>query len=234
MKKLGLIALLFTTYFFSGCKSGSSGSNSLGVSESDAVCVWDNISLKEAPTESSKWVSSISIGEKVTYLEETKDDTAGKKSITYYKIKLKDNKTGWVLSDFVIIGSKPAVVSKDIELYSRPDLLTKTGKMYKAMDIIAVKSEQNDFIEISGKRQDGKWVETGWIKNNGVSYADVDIAVAKYARKAMDIKDVQKRKDAIKEIVKNPDYSGSIFISTLQTSEPENTEQTKDSVSGVE
>jgi hypothetical protein len=234
MKKLCLIVLLFTAYCLSGCKNGSSGSNSLGVSESDAVCVWDNVSLKEAPTESSKWLSSISIGEKVTYLEETKDDTSGKKSVTYYKIKLKDDKTGWALSDFIIVGSKPAVISTDVELYSRPDLLTKTGKMYKAMDIIAVKSEQNDFLEISGKRQEGKWIETGWIKNNGISYSDIDIAVAKYARKALDIADSKKRADAIKEIVNNPDFSGSIFISTLQTPEPENTEPIKDTVPGVD
>jgi hypothetical protein len=234
MKKLSLIVLLFTAYFLSGCKSSNSGSNSLGVSESDAVSIWDNITLKDAPNENGKWVSAISIGEKITYLDDSKEDTSGKKHVTYYKVQLKDNKTGWVQSDFIVLGSKPAVISKDIELYSRPDLLTKTGKMYKAMDIIAVKSEQNDFIEISGKRQEGKWVETGWIKNNGVSYTDVDIAVAKFARKAMDIKDVQKRKDAIKEIVNNPDYSGSIFISTLQSPEPENTEQTKDSISGVD
>jgi uncharacterized protein YgiM (DUF1202 family) len=234
MKKLCLIVLLFTAYCLYSCKSGSSGSNSLGVSASDAVCVWDNVSLKEAPTESSKWLSSISIGEKVTYLEETKDDTAGKKSVTYYKIKLKDDKTGWALSDFIIVGSKPAVISKDVELYSRPDLLTKTGKMFKAMDIIAVKSEQNDFLEISGKRQEGKWIEAGWIKSNGISYSDIDIAVAKYARKALEIKDSKKRADAIKEIVNNPDFSGSIFISTLQTPEPETTEPIKDTVPGVD
>ncbi len=234
MKKFSLIALLITAYFLSGCKSGSSGTNSLGVSGSDAVCIWDNISLKEAPNESGKWLSAISIGEKITYLDESKEDTSGKKKVTYFKVQLKDGKTGWAQSDFIILGSKPAVISQDMELYSRPDLLTKTGKMYKAMDIIAVKSEQNGFLEIAGKRQEGKWIENGWIKNNGVSYSDIDIAVAKYARKALDIADSKKRADAIKEIVNNPDFSGSIFISILKTPEPETAKPTQDTVPDVD
>jgi len=216
MKNISLILLLFTAYVLSGCKSGSSSNNTLGVKESDAVCIWDNVSLLDSPVSNGKWISAISIGEKLTYLDESKEDTSGKKQVMYYKVQLKDNKTGWVRSDFIILGSKPAAISQDVQLYSRPDLLNKTDKMYKAMDIVAVKSEQGDFLEVTGKRQEGKWIESGWVKNSGVTYSDVDIAVAKYARTAMDIKDAKQREEKIKEIINNSEYSSSIFIPLLQ------------------
>lgn len=234
MKKLSLIMLLFTAYFLSGCKSGNPSNPPVGTKESDAVCVWDNISLKETPAENGKWLSAISIGEKIMFLDEIKEDSTGKKKVKYYKIQLKDNKTGWVQSDFIVLKSKPAVISSKVEVYSRPDLLTRTGKNYDAMDIVAVSSEQNGFIEVNGKRKDGKWIETGWIKSNGVSYADIDIAVAKYARKALEIKDNNKRIEAIKEIKDNPDFKASIFISTLKSAQAEAEEVNLDSIPKAE
>ena len=83
------------------------------------------------------------------------------------------------------------------------------------MDIVAVKSEQSDFIEVVGKRKAGKWIETGWIKPANVSYIDVDIAVAKFGAKALEITDRQKRNAAINEVINNADYKSSVFINTL-------------------
>ncbi|HEY4789156.1 MAG TPA: SH3 domain-containing protein, partial [Bacteroidales bacterium] len=180
-----------------------------------AVCIWDKISLKESPSDKGKWLASLSLGEKCTYLDDSKEDNSGKKPVTYYKVKLQDNQEGWVQSDFVILKSKPATIIKEAEIYSRPDLLTKSNKTFSMMDIVAVKSEQGDFIEIVGKRKAGKWIESGWVKSSTVSYADVDIAVAKYGGKALEIPDRQKRNSALNEIINNQDFKSSVFINTL-------------------
>jgi uncharacterized protein YgiM (DUF1202 family) len=197
------------------CKSKKStvgGADSLGEANPDlAVCIWDKVSLKESPADKGKWLASLSLGEKCTYLDDTKEEDSKK----YYKVKLQDNKEGWVQSDFVILKSKPATVAKEAEVYSRPDLLTKTDKTYGLMDIVAVKSEQGDFAEVAGKRKTGKWIETGWIKTSCLSFTDVDIAVAKYGSKALSIADRQKRNKALNEIIDNSDYKSSVFINTL-------------------
>ena len=179
------------------------------------VCIWDKVSLKESPSDKGKWLASLSLGEKCTYLDDSKEDNSGKKPVTYYKVKLQDNQEGWVQSDFIILKSKPAVFVKDAEIYSRPDLLTKTNKSFSIMDIVAVKSEQGEFVEVAGKRKAGKWIETGWIKPANVSYTDVDIAVAKYGSKALEISDRQKRNAALNEIINNSDYKSSVFVNTL-------------------
>jgi hypothetical protein len=180
-----------------------------------AVCIWDKLSLKDAPTDKAKWQASINLGEKCTYLEDIKEDKTGKKPVTYIKIQLQNKQEGWVQSDYVILKSRPATFIKDADLYSRPDLLTKAGKSFSSMDIVAVKTQQGDFIEVVGKRKNGKWIESGWVKPSNVSYNDIDIAVAKYASKAMTIADKDKRNAAINEIVTNADFKNSVFIDIL-------------------
>ena len=217
MKTICYFLLIATAFITFSCNSGSSSQSSADNKDSalSAVCIWDNISLKETPDEGGKWICSISIGEVVTYLEETKEDNSGKKPTSYVKVKLKDGKEGWAMADFIVLNSKPAAITEDIEIYSRPDLLNKTGKSFIKMDIIAVKSEKDGFIEVKGKRKGGKWIESGWLKSKSISYEAVDIAVAKFAGKALEISDLKKREEAINEILKNSDFKGSIFISSL-------------------
>jgi hypothetical protein len=214
-----LTMLILLIGFLVSCKTKNPQAANTGattvVSPAMAVCIWDKVSLKDSPSDKGKWLAALSLGEKCTYLDDSKEDNSGKKPVTYYKVKLQDNQEGWVQSDFVILNSKPAAIVKETEIYSRPDLLTKTNKTYGIMDIVAVKSEQGDFIEIAGKRKAGKWIESGWVKSVNVSYADVDIAVAKYGSKALEISGRQNRNTALNEIINNPDYKSSVFISSM-------------------
>ncbi|HCT30700.1 MAG TPA: hypothetical protein DIW31_08165 [Bacteroidales bacterium] len=219
MKKINFV--IFASIAIIGFSCSGSSSSSDTSNKNNAVCVWDNISLKESPDEAGKWLCSVSIGETTTYLKETKEDNSGKKAVEYILVKLKDGKEGWVQSDFVIVDSKAAAILEDSEIYSRPDLLNKTGKFFSKMDIVAVKSTKDGFIEVVGKRKDGKWLESGWLKEKSVTYSDIDVAVAKFARKALEISDVQKRNEALKELVNNSDFSSSSFISSLLPQEQE-------------
>jgi hypothetical protein len=205
----------------SGCKTKKTTGDENAASDSrkgDAVCIWDNISLKESPGKDGKWLASVSLGEKCLYMNSDREETNGEKKTKYLKIRLQDGKEGWVQADFIVVEGKPGVIVQDAVVYSRPDLLTKTDKSFSKMDIIGVKGEQNDFREIAGKRKSGKWIETGWIKAANISYSDVDIAVAKYAAKALAITDKEKREAAVKEIVENKDLQESVFISDLKNS----------------
>jgi hypothetical protein len=219
MKRIYLLFMVATSVVMFSCGGGSQAAKE-AVENTGAVCIWENVPLKEAPDESGKWVCSISIGEVLTYLDDSKEYNSGKKTIKCYKVKLKDGKEGWAQSDFIILNSKAAVITDDIELYSRPDLLNKTNRTFSKMDIIAIKSEKDGFLEVEGKRKGGKWIESGWLKGKTISYDAVDIAVAKFATKALSISDRNKREQAIKEILENSDFKSSVFIASLSKPEP--------------
>lgn len=220
MKKVIFIAFAFIVAFsFTSCKSrnGQEPGKETNIEKSGvAVCIWDNLPLREAPASDGKWLASVSLGEKCKYLREEKDVVSGEKTVKYVKVELQDGKEGWVQADLVVVNGKPAVIAQDAVIYSRPDLLTKTNKSFSKMDIIGIKGEQADFVEVSGKRRDGKWIETGWIKSANLSYSDIDIAVAKYALKALANTDKAKRNEAVNEIINNPDLKGSLFIEDLK------------------
>lgn len=219
MKKyLSLILLSLIALSFSACKSKPT-TNAEGESADEsgsAVCIWDKVSLKESPDKDGKWITSINIGEKCTYLDDEKEVANGDKNTKYIKVQLQDGKQGWVQADFVIVGGKAGAIVQDATIYSRPDLLTKTDKSFSQFDIVALKSEQNNFVEVVGKRKDGKWIETGWIKPSNTSSEDIDVAVAKYASKALANEDEDQKIRAITEIIENPDFSGSAFIPGLR------------------
>lgn len=220
------VFLLFGMLLTLGACHSSDPSTTENKDSSGAVCIWDNASLKETPEDNGKWLCAISIGEIVNYQDSEKEVNNGKKTVKYLKVKLKDGKEGWVQSDFIVLNSKPAAITEDVEIYSRPDLLNKTKKLFNKMDIVAVKSENGDFIEVTGKRKTGKWIESGWLKTRSLSYSQEDIAVAKFANKAFEIKDPVQREKAIKEIIDNADLKGSVFISALSKPEVKMEEKT--------
>jgi hypothetical protein len=215
-----ILASLVAVFSCKGKKGQAEGDSTAVEATEDgtyAVCVFDRASLKETPEEKGKWLEALSIGEKCEYLDDTKEDNSGSKEVKYYKVRLQGGKEGWVQANLMSLNSKPAALNQDADVYSRPDLLTKTAKKYSKMDIVAVSATEGDFIQVTGKRRDGKWVESGWIKSTNVTYSDVDIAVAKFGRKALAITDEAKQKEAIQEILNNTDFSNSIFIQDLNS-----------------
>jgi len=177
-----------------------------------AVCVWDKLAVRDSPGEKGKWITSLSIGESIQYLGV--DSVSGKK--TYGKITLNDGKEGWARTDLIVIDAKPAVMINDTDIYKRPDLLTKSDKKFSMMNIVAVMNTQDTWSEVKGKRSEGKWVDEGWVKSSNLSFEAVDIATAKFALAALNIKDESGRLEAINEIIENVDLSSSKFISDLQ------------------
>ena len=123
-----------------------------------------------------------------------------------------DGKEGWTQSNLIVVNADAAVLVGETEIYSRPDLLNKTDKKYSKMDVVAVIQSEGDWIEVKGKRAEGSWVESGWIKPISISYEDYDIAVALYTRNAMKEEDTEKKIAALEDIIQNQDLSKSELI----------------------
>lgn len=180
----------------------------------DAVSIWDGISVREEPNSDGKWVSSISLGEKVLMTGKTAVDSS-EDNREYVEIKLGDDKQGWVVSDFVEEGTAVTAV-REAQIFKRPDLLTKTDISFNAMDVLVLMETKDEWVEVKGKSQGEKWFWSGWVKRTDLSDNEVDIAVAVYAQKAMEIEDEEKRIEAIQEILENESFTSSQFMVDLK------------------
>lgn len=190
-------------------------------SEVMAVCVWDGVSVRETPGPKKKYITALSVGETLTYLGE---DTLIEKR-TYSKVKLNDEQEGWTMKDFLVLEATPAVVLNETSIYSRPDLLTKKDESFAKMDIVASAETEGDWMKIRGKRTGGKWMDEGWVKAENLSFDQIDIATAKFAKEALGLEDNEAKMQGLKEIIENTDLGDSKFIAGLVVELTELSEQ---------
>lgn len=214
-----ITSLCTFTVISCGKKAGETSADSTAVSVvhlTDGVCIYEGISLRSEPSsQKGKWLSGISLGEKVKILGETKFDSTSK--IEYTRIRLLDGSEGWASSSLIIASAKPAAITNVSYFYKRPDLSTVTANSFEALDLVAVTTEQGDWLEVIGKRRKSQGIEKGWIHKGTISYDEKDVAVASMAARAMAQKDMAQRKKGLETILNNPAVSGSPLIADVQT-----------------
>lgn len=215
------IAVLFT---MNNCSNNSSESgfkygeeSEIIAEETQAVCIWEGTALRQGPSRSSKYMSSVSLGEKILLLSQVVVDTNDPKKREFFKARLSDGSEGWVQAWLVVENARPGAITQKISIFKRPDLLTGTDKSFEVMDMVAVAvekegSEKEGWIEVVGNKKKKK----GWIKNENITYEDIDIAVAILANKALVLKDQGEKITKIEEILKNGALNGSTFIGKLR------------------
>ena len=190
MKSSTILAALLIVIVMGACSSGGESNNqepdAVAVPEAEpeiiatkAVCVWDQVSVRATPGPKGKWLTSISAGEILEYLGGDTTVTSDKKR-TYTQVRLSDGTEGWSQKDFIIENGEVAVFLENNVIYKRPDLLTKSDKSFSQMDIVAIKSVQDDWVEVTGKRKEGTWLDSGWLKGSKLSKDATDVAVAKF------------------------------------------------------
>lgn len=229
MKKLILFAVIITglSLSFVACgKKGGDNKDSLQSNNNNnnetntingkaAVCLFDKMSLlTQASRKEGKWVTSLALGEKVTYLGDEKKDETGKYS--FVKVKTSGNQEGYVDARIVIPNSEVACITEQTPLYSRPELTTVTKNNFEPFDVIAITNTQGDWLEVVGKRRKSTWIDKGWIKSKMMSKSDKDIAVAVYCVRALAQNTPEKSLAELKKIQGNNDLKGSIFDEDIQ------------------
>jgi len=175
-----------------------------------SVCIWDKAAVKSEPNQKGKVISTMALGEKILCLGDETADSIDKNR-KYYKVKLSDNKEGWVSEYAVAVNAQPAVAVSKAPLYLRPDPLTVTDKEFSTMEFVAISNMNKDWCEAKGKENKKK----GWIKLNTVSTKDVDITVAILAARAMAESDKNTKRDKIEAILNDPAYSTTVFTDYL-------------------
>ncbi len=184
--------------------------------EKPAVCVWDEISVRATPSAKGKWLTSLSLGESLTFMGIESVDSTDEDRV-YSKVKLNDGTEGWSVSDLIIVEGQIGVFLEETFLYNRPDLLTKSEKKFEKLDIVAVNTEQDDWQEIIGRRGDARWISKGWIKRGKLSFEAVDIAAAKFLKDALSEDSDEEQIEALNTILENPDLKESSILEDVQT-----------------
>lgn len=229
MNKLKFYAmLLLTLAFLSGCggsDAGSEGGDSSGASSSSAegeadiddansaVSTWDGHSLREEADKGSKWLASVSFGEKVELLGDSKEGPDGK--YTFENVRLLDGKEGWVRDDLIHKGGKYGVVTKMSQIYKRPSVSNITDKSVDRGTLVVIKQNSDEFVEFIAQNDKSNNRQRGWVLgNSAISSDEIDIAVAVMINKAKAEKVPAKRKQTLETITGNDAYQNSTFYQT--------------------
>jgi hypothetical protein len=218
------ICFLLVFLLFSGCRNQSSqgraakdsAASAFGVGAieagSETVCIWDNAALRSIPArEKGKWLASISLGETVVYLGESQVDSSDQQ-LEFHKVRLSDGKEGWTLAYVLVRGAKAGAITQRSYVYSRPDLLTVTDKVFEPMDMVAISKVDGNWLEVVGNQRK----KSGWIQNTGVSTMEADVALAILAIKSLREKDEVRRRQMLRAIVENPALQNSVFMAGLR------------------
>ena len=175
------------------------------------VSIWDRISTRSEPKRSSSSTTLLSLGESFIYLDSSAIDSAYNNT-KFLKVRLSDSSEVWVYDFASVLNANPAVLTIDVPLYMRPDLLTITDESLHVMEIIAVVEEWDDWIKVVNEKSEHK----GWIKKDVVTYDRIDLALALLAKRKLDEQDSEQKVKNLEELLKHNPYPNSIFISELQ------------------
>lgn len=216
LSKLTLLpAFIFIAgIFVAGCRQNSEtqavGSRALINKRVPAVCIVDEASLRDGPSAKAEWLSSIALGERLTWLGIGEKDST-RKSREYYKVELSDSTVGWTTSYALVLRADPAVITQRASIFRRPNLITVSDAEYEPMDFVAVLETDTDWLRVVGQSRRKK----GWVKRAAVSLKDEDVAVGVLTSKIMKEKNKEKRIQRLEDIIENPAFANSIFIKDL-------------------
>lgn len=217
-----ILIVLFGCFLVSSCSTkqseGTSVEKSLTAMEekkeevkpSSAYSLFDGLSLRNEPSKKGKWLSSVTLGEKVTYLGTSALDTADKDR-KYLNVQLSDETVGWVVDYGMSIDSELAATKKEAPIYKRPDLLTITDDKIPAMSMLVVEEEKDGFLKVVGKERKKK----GWIEKSLIEIDAKEVAVAVLAEKQL-VKDEDVfTTESLKKFVETVPYKSTQFYKSL-------------------
>jgi hypothetical protein len=153
-------------------------------SETTAMCVWHKGSVRSAPSREADWLSSLSLGEQVSYSGEAAIDSADKNRL-YYHVGLPDGTKGWA-SEFVLLPEAvPGVLLQRSKLFSSPDSASASFASVNRLDFVAVDEQQAYWVHVVSPRM----AKEGWVPRERVSLKQEEVSVGLAYRLAMKKRD---------------------------------------------
>jgi len=206
---LGIILLLEMT----SCNSSPVEEPDNTVSEQPqiiGVSVWDKISSRSEPRRKSASTTLLSLGESFLYLDSFAIDSSYNNT-KFLKARLSDSSIVWVYGFASVLNAKPVVITNEVPLYMRPDLLTITEQRINSMEIVAVIEEWDNWIKVVNEKKE----KVGWIKKEYITDNNIDLAFALLAKRKLEGEDAEQRIRNLEDLLENNPYPNSIFVSDL-------------------
>ena len=174
------------------------------------VSVWDRISTRSEPRRKSPSTTLLSLGESFLYMDTFAIDSSYNNT-KFLKARLSDSSIVWVYGFASVINAKPAVITNEVPLYMRPDLLTITEKRIHSMEIVAVIEEWDNWIMVVNEKKE----KVGWIKKEYITDNTIDLAFALLAKRKLEEEDAEQKIRNLEDLLENNPYPNSIFVSEL-------------------
>ena len=181
------------------------------VKKIESICIWDGLSLREEPTSKGRWLSAISLGETVFWLEKSSIDS-NDNNREYMKIELSDSTVGWVSAYGIVPNARVGAVVDEAPVYRRPDLLTMTDKTFDFMDMIAITEEKDGWVKVVGEKREKR----GWIQEERTTTDIIEVTVAILAKKELTASEEDSRRETIESIIRTSPYPQSHIVSRLK------------------
>lgn len=188
------------------------------------VSIWDRISTRNEPRRAAPAATLMSMGESFVYLDSFAIDSAYKNT-RFIKVRLSDSTEVWAYGFATVLDAKPGVITGEVPLYMRPDLLTITPKNMEAMEIVAVVEQWDDWIKVVNEKK----ARTGWIKKENLSYTTIDIAFALLVKRCLEEEDQEQRIRELEELLGNNPFPNTILITELKKLIEKEREQLRES-----
>lgn len=205
-----LVLLLILT----SCKPGTAEKSETTVSNRKqiiGVSVWDRISTRSEPRRKSESTTLLSLGESFIYLDTFSIDSSYNNT-KFLKVRLSDSTIVWVYDFASVLNAKPVVITKEVPLYMRPDLLTITEKSMNTMEIAAVTEEWDNWIKVVGEKKE----KEGWIKKEFITDNAIDLAFALLAKRKLEEQNPEQKIKNLEDLIENNPYPNTIFVSELR------------------
>jgi hypothetical protein len=153
----------------------------------------------------------LSLGESFLYLDSFAIDSSYNNT-KFLKARLSDSSIVWVYGFASVLNAKPVVITNEVPLYMRPDLLTITEQRINSMEIVAVIEEWDNWIKVVNEKKE----KVGWIKEEYITNNTIDLAFALLAKRKLDEEDAEQKIRNLEDLLENNPYPNSIFVSDLR------------------
>jgi hypothetical protein len=175
------------------------------------VSVWDRISTRSEPRRNSASTTLLSLGESFLYLDTFAIDSSYNNN-KFLKARLSDSSIVWVYDFASVLNAKPAVITNEVPLYLRPDLLTISDKRLNTMEIVAVVEEWDNWIKVVNEKKE----KIGWIKKEYITNNNIDIAFALLAKRKLEEQNPEQKIKNLEDLLENNPYPNTIFITEIR------------------
>jgi hypothetical protein len=169
-----------------------------------AVVISDDVFVTDASA--SDTIAVLGLGEPVTVQEH--GGVPGPA-----RVVLSDGRTeGIIPAEAIVTQAVSAAVIRQVRICRRPDSISVTEDKFEFMDMVAVVSESEGWLEVIGEDR----YKRGWIPADYVTKTTEDVADAIYARRKLREANGLSRKEKLEQILLNGPYIDTYIMQQIR------------------